>query len=144
MYVYIICKHILVFYFLPIIFIVSKYKFDVLHHVLKHNCILYYYYYYYFTDDLTVENDDPKSFLERLIYLERQEYTSQMCQLFKLPKTNENYEQAINDTVLLDHILVDNRHKLLYCYVPKVNYELCAHVFTCVLPFCFNQNNIIN
>ncbi|KAL4103651.1 hypothetical protein QTP88_019003 [Uroleucon formosanum] len=72
------------------------------------------------TQDLTEENYDTQSFLERLIYLERQEHVSVMCRSFKLPKDDDDYQQAINDSILLDHILVDNRHKLLYCYVPKV------------------------
>lgn len=76
---------------------------------------------FYFLEDFTEENYDTRSFLERLIYLERQEHVSVMCRSFKLPKDDDDYQQAINDSILLDHILVDNRHKLLYCYVPKVS-----------------------
>lgn len=48
---------------------------------------------------------------------ERKKLAKEVC---KLSQKNPNLDSVIKDRVLLDHIIVDDEHRLLYCYVPKV------------------------
>lgn len=53
--------------------------------------------------------------LTQSLNLARQEHIQKTCE-------NYNYSMSVIDMKpeSLEHVLVDNKHKLLYCYVPKV------------------------
>lgn len=65
-----------------------------------------------------VTNDSNQVLLTRMIYLDRQEHLQKMChnhiQDFKHLTNITQYRE------IYDHLLVDQKHRLLYCYVPKV------------------------
>ena len=71
-------------------------------------------------------NDSDQILLTRMVYLDRQEHLHKECQAYKQNNTNATKEKE-----MYDHILVDERHKLLYCYVPKV------FVFSLIISLCF-------
>ena len=58
---------------------------------------------------------------EQMVYLDRQEHLFRMCRNY-YNSADDGYDiEAISSKKdLLEHILVDSKHKLLYCYVPKV------------------------
>ncbi|KAK9497189.1 hypothetical protein O3M35_004554 [Rhynocoris fuscipes] len=53
----------------------------------------------------------------RSIYVERLEHVNKICQRYK---SNSVRLDLLQNREVLDHILVDSKHHLLYCYVPKV------------------------
>lgn len=63
-------------------------------------------------------NDSNQILLTRMVYLDRQEHLQKMChsyvQDFRHQTNLTQYRQ------MYDHLLVDQKHRLLYCYVPKV------------------------
>jgi hypothetical protein len=63
-------------------------------------------------------NDSNQILLTRMVYLDRQEHLQKMCsnymQDFKHQPNVTKYRE------MFDHLLVDEKHRLLYCYVPKV------------------------
>lgn len=63
-------------------------------------------------------NDSNQILLTRMVYLDRQELLQKMChnymQDFKHRPNVTEYRE------MFDHLLVDKKHRLLYCYVPKV------------------------
>lgn len=63
-------------------------------------------------------NDSEKILLTLPVYLKRKENIDKICNLHGL-KGDPNHLFWENKK-LLDHILVDEKHELLYCYVPKV------------------------
>jgi chondroitin 4-sulfotransferase 11 len=66
-------------------------------------------------------NNSGQILLTRMIYIERQEHLQKMC---NLGVSNGSAPLILSDDELqkgtFDHILVDEKHRLLYCYVPKV------------------------
>lgn len=71
-------------------------------------------------------NDSNQILLTRMIYLDRQEHLQKMChnhmQDFKNLTNITQYRE------MYDHLLVDQKHRLLYCYVPKVCFFLTINV----------------
>lgn len=66
-----------------------------------------------------------------MIYLDRQEHLSKMCQIYSKENSSESSLDVLTrDTEFLEHVLVDVKHKLLYCYVPKVSNVLYCYVIT--------------
>ncbi|KAJ9598199.1 hypothetical protein L9F63_011119 [Diploptera punctata] len=60
-------------------------------------------------------NDSDQILLTRMVYLDRQEHLQKGCRAIR-----NNSSNMTLDREMYNHILVDERHKLLYCYVPKV------------------------
>ena len=73
-----------------------------------------------------VTNDSNQILLTRMMYLDRQEHLQKMChnyiQDFKHLSNITQYRE------IYDHLLVDQKHRLLYCYVPKVCLFLTKNV----------------
>lgn len=63
-------------------------------------------------------NDSNQILLTRMVYLDRQEHLQKMCHSYM-----QDFRHQTNLTKyreMYDHLLVDQKHRLLYCYVPKV------------------------
>ena len=81
-----------------------------------------------------VTNDSNQILLTRMIYLDRQEHLQKMCHNYM-----QDFKHLTNITQyreMYDHLLVDQKHKLLYCYVPKVCLFLtiCDHFLAIQIP----------
>ncbi|XP_039298635.1 carbohydrate sulfotransferase 11 isoform X2 [Nilaparvata lugens] len=64
---------------------------------------------------------DFNPMLEQMVYLDRQEHLNKMCRLYLKNNSSKNtIDDLTTDVELLEHIIVDLNHRLLYCYVPKV------------------------
>lgn len=69
----------------------------------------------------------PNDLLERGVFIERQDRLQRECQAYKrrqnaLQFNASHYtpESIWDNKEVLEHIIVDQKHQLLYCYVPKV------------------------
>ncbi|KAL1110389.1 hypothetical protein AAG570_007920 [Ranatra chinensis] len=58
-----------------------------------------------------------ENILAQSLYFERNEHLNKICQNTVFRNDNNT---LLDNRDLLDHILVDTKHHLLYCYVPKV------------------------
>lgn len=70
--------------------------------------------------------------LESGVYIERQDRLQRECQSYKrrqnalqLNMSHYTPEDIWESREVLEHIIVDHKHQLLYCYVPKVIILLC-------------------
>lgn len=76
---------------------------------------------------LSVSSSQSKDFEYRLIQannIQRQELLQQKCDKYDLGN-NELYQNNSIHTLSeadLEHLLIDRKHKFLYCYVPKVSF----------------------
>lgn len=52
----------------------------------------------------------------RSVYVERIDHVNKICQRYR----SQSSADLTRNREVLDHILVDSKHQLLYCYVPKV------------------------
>lgn len=73
--------------------------------------------------------------LDTLVFIQRKEHMSKMCKTYASLHRN-----VFDDTKDLDHILVDVKHKLLYCYVPKVACTNWKRVFMVLLGIADKKN----
>ncbi|XP_034230799.1 carbohydrate sulfotransferase 11 [Thrips palmi] len=69
----------------------------------------------------------PIDLLERGVFIERQDRLQRECQAYKrrqnalqLNASHYTPESIWDNKEVLEHIIVDQKHQLLYCYVPKV------------------------
>lgn len=94
------------------------------------------------TDSLQASAGPEKYLPEKSITIlemeqtQRKKLAKEVC---TLSQKNQNLDAVIKDRVLLDHIIVDEKHRLLYCYVPKVactNWKrlLVSQVFAKTIP----------
>ncbi|XP_071440162.1 carbohydrate sulfotransferase 11 [Hetaerina americana] len=63
-------------------------------------------------------NESDKIILTLPVYIHRRENVNKVCSLNGFKGDTTNF--LVENKKLLDHILVDEKHQLLYCYVPKV------------------------
>nr|CAD7199585.1 unnamed protein product [Timema douglasi]CAD7401688.1 unnamed protein product [Timema poppensis] len=67
----------------------------------------------------SLENStEEKNVLSGKVYDKRKKYLNYMCKFFKDKTMTEKMNTEDKDA-MFNHILVDEKHKLLYCYVPK-------------------------
>ncbi|XKL59658.1 hypothetical protein PGB90_000674 [Kerria lacca] len=81
------------------------------------------------------ENTVKNLLLDTLVFIQRKENMHEMCKTYASLHRN-----VFDDTNDLDHILVDEKHKLLYCYVPKVACTNWKRVFMILLGSANNEN----
>nr|CAD7457429.1 unnamed protein product [Timema tahoe] len=68
----------------------------------------------------SLENStEEKNVLSEKVYDKRNKYLNYMCNFFKNKTMTETMYTEEDKDALFSHILVDEKHKLLYCYVPK-------------------------
>lgn len=61
------------------------------------------------------DQDTRSLLLDTLVFIQRREHMNHMCKIY-----GNLHRNVFDNTKDLDHILVDVKRKLLYCYVPKV------------------------
>lgn len=70
---------------------------------------------------------DGKAYLNKwipdhLLYVNRQENIQKFCgKIQNESNVVDSIDLIISNKDLLEHILVDSKHNVLYCYVPKVS-----------------------
>uniref|UniRef100_A0A1B6KWD5 Carbohydrate sulfotransferase n=1 Tax=Graphocephala atropunctata TaxID=36148 RepID=A0A1B6KWD5_9HEMI len=77
----------------------------------------------FYKQKLNTNSIDGKIYLhkwipEQFVYINRQENINKFCK--KMQNTSSIATSILANKDLLEHILVDSKHKTLYCYVPKV------------------------
>lgn len=83
----------------------------------------------------TAEQPIENLLLETLIFIQRREHLNEMCQTY-----SSLHRNVFDNTKDLDHVLVDEKHKLLYCYVPKVACTNWKRVFMVLLGSAGQRN----
>lgn len=73
--------------------------------------------------------------LDTLVFIQRKEHMNKMCKIYASLHRN-----IFDNTKDLDHVLVDEKHKLLYCYVPKVACTNWKRVFMVLLGNASKEN----
>lgn len=87
-------------------------------------------------DENFSEDDKPANLsLDTLVFIQRREHMNEMCETY-----SNLHRNVFDDTNDLDHILVDEKNKLLYCYVPKVACTNWKRVFMILLGTADSQN----
>lgn len=92
--------------------------------------------------DAVGNEDISKKLMSGSIYLERIEHLNKMCSRFNNSE-GVNFPSLRENRDLLDHIVVDSKHQLLYCYVPKVACTNWKRVFM-ILTGAANTTNVLS
>ena len=79
-------------------------------------------------EEPSVEYAAQNLLLDTLTFIQRKEHMNEMCRTYA-----DLHKNGFDSTKDLDHILVDEKHKLLYCYVPKVACTNWKRVFLILL-----------
>lgn len=84
------------------------------------------------TNDVNPKKEDSHSFeLTQANNLQRQELIQNICDEY-FSDTEHTLDGVPDDQ--LQHLLIDERHKFLYCYVPKVSsITFCIIFYFCVI-----------
>ncbi|CAH1394301.1 unnamed protein product [Nezara viridula] len=92
--------------------------------------------------DIGAQEEVNKKLLSGSVYIDRLEHLNLMCRHFNHSEPDD-FNTLIENRYLLDHIVVDTKHQLLYCYVPKVACTNWKRLFM-ILTGATNTTNVLS